>query len=186
MYDRRKYTGGTWNSSKLPEDPNSKEAQGRFPSAVYAGLQTNFPRQLMELQDHPFDRQPLFMSHENVLKYLQDYSKTIHDVRFRSDKEVTRLYYTTDANATNQESIWHLTTRDVSTGLEVTKNFRAVVAAVGVFEQPFTPDFEGLKDWKEIWPGTISHAKEFRSASRFRGKVSLQPFLVQAPFESPN
>lgn len=37
-------------------------------SAVYADLQTNFPRQLMELQDHPWAQQLLFMSHRDVYK----------------------------------------------------------------------------------------------------------------------
>lgn len=93
-------------------------------------------------------------------------------------------YYITDTNATN-ESVWRLTTRDVSTSLVVTKDFHAVVAAVDGFEQPFTPDFEGRKDWKEEWPAKISHAKEVRSAKRFRGKTSFQPLLVEALIESP-
>lgn len=66
IYERRKLPGGVWNYTKdsdttsidsllmtawnrWSEGPNRRPT---FASAVYKDLQTNFPRQLMELQDH--------------------------------------------------------------------------------------------------------------------------------------
>lgn len=126
----------------------------------------------MELQDFPFNKQPIFMSHKLVLRYLQEYRKTIYDVRFRSDKEVIRVYYSKDSS-TDAAGVWHLTTRDVSTGLQVEKVFAAVVSAVGVFEKPFMPPYEGLEEFEKRWPDSVSHAKSYRGVKPFRGKVSL-------------
>lgn len=113
----------------------------------------------------------MFMSHKLILRYLQDYRKTIYDVRFRTDKEVVHLYYSEDPG-TDAAGAWRLTTRDVSTGMQVEKEFAAVVSAVGVFDRPFVPRYEGLEEFGKTWPGSVSHAKSFRSAKPFSGKVS--------------
>lgn len=162
---------------------------------MYADLQTNFPRQLMELQDSPWARQPLFMLHRDVFKYLIDYAKQMPpNVQIRSDKEVVDLYYEDQEQVVdgkkkkhkNQGGFpttwsaggrWKLTFQDVSTRLVVTKNFGAVVVAVGVFDKPFWPPglAAGLRAWEERWPGSISHSKTYRSPKPFLGKVSVYP-----------
>lgn len=145
--------------------------QGRFASAVYADLQTNFPRQLMELQDHPCNDQPLFMSHQQVLKYLKAYAKATSgdDLHFRSDKEVIDVHF--DKSGPNP-GVWHLTTKDVSTGSTLIEDFDGVVVAVGMFDKPYHPEYEGLEDWRRQWPEHISHAKSFRNSKAFKDKVS--------------
>lgn len=171
LYERHKHIGWLWNFSKQPEHAGNSE--GRFASAVYADLATNFPRQLMELQDHRLENQPLFMSHDRVLEYLKDYSKTFpsDSLRLRTDKEVVDLYY--EKSRTEPEGgVWQLTSRDISTGSKLTREYDAVVVAVGMFDKPYILDYKGLEQWKTRWPETLSHAKTYRSPKPFIDKVS--------------
>lgn len=182
IYERRKLPGGVWNYTKDSDTTSIdsllmtawnrwSEGSNRrptFASAVYKDLQTNFPRQLMELQDHAWAHQPLFMSHSLVYSYLLDYAKQMpRNVQIRGDKEVVDLYY---AEATEG---WKLTFRDVSTNTTVTKDYRAVVVAVGVFDKPFIPELGGLREWSQRWSGSLSHSKNYRNPDNFRRKVSM-------------
>lgn len=99
----------------------------------------------MELQDHPHETQQLFVAHECVLKYLKDYSKTIFGAALRvmSDKEVIDLYY---KKSDLGIGAWHLTSRGVSTGSKLEKEYDGVVVAVGMFNTPFIPDFKGIEE----------------------------------------
>lgn len=180
-----------WSTWQGGGRPPAVPGIDKFASAVYADLQTNFPRQLMELQDFPWARQPLFMSHRDIFKYLLDYAKQLPpNVQIRSDKEVVDLYYEDQEQVVdgkkkpkNQGGFpttwsaggrWKLTFQGVSTRLVVTKNFGAVVVAVSVFDKSFWPPglAAGLRAWEERWPGSISHSKTYRSPKPFRGKVS--------------
>lgn len=146
--------------------PASSHGRPTFASAVYQDLETNFPRQLMELQDHAWTHQPLFMSHSLVYRYLLDYAKQMPpNVQIRGDKEVVHVYYE------QPTGLWKLTFRDVSTGTRVTKGYRAVVVAVGVFDKPFVPDLRGLREWNQQWPDSLSHSKTYRNPESFRRKV---------------
>lgn len=176
LYKSRIQLGGLWNFSNQPET-----ADGRSASAVYGELDTNFPRQLMELQDYPYEKQPLFMPHDRILKYLKDYSKTISgdDLRLRSDREVIDLYY--EKSDSKDPGVWHLTSRDVSTGLKLERDFEGVVIAVGMYDKPYMRDYDCLKKWKDRWPETLSHAKAYRAPKTFKDKVSRShSFLVYA------
>lgn len=170
LYERRRHLGGLWHFSKQAE--NAGNSEGRFASAVYGDLQTNFPKQLMELQDHPFKDQPVFMSNQQVLKYLKDYAKNIcgDDLHFRSDKEVIDAYFE-KPGPKSHTGLWHLTTKDVSTGSKLTRQFDGIVVAVGMFDKPHYPDYEGLENWRTRWPDHMSHAKTFRSPKVFKNKV---------------
>lgn len=163
VIERRSQAGGLWNFSP---DPNTL-----FASAVYGDLQTNFPRQLMELQDYPWTNQPLFMQHNLVQQYLAGYAKDTQQkgnsrVRFHFDTEVVRLFHESYAGGH-----WELTWKSVLTGASTTSRYLYVVIAVGVFDEPFMPSYEGLPAWREKWEGSVSHAKSFRDPTNFRGKV---------------
>lgn len=164
VYDRRSQAGGLWNFSPDPNAP--------FASAVYGDLQTNFPRQLMELQDYPWTTQPLFMKHNLVQEYLAAYARDIEEncsseIRFYFDTEVVRLFEFSFAGGH-----WELICRSVLTDESVTRPYLFVVVAVGVYDEPSIPRYEGLKEWKETWKGSVSHAKSYRNPDAFRGKVS--------------
>lgn len=164
VYDRRSQAGGLWNFSPDPNAP--------FASAVYGDLQTNFPRQLMELQDYPWTSQPLFMQHNLVQEYLAGYAQDIEQkcnsrVRFYFDTEVVRLFHESYAGGH-----WKLTWESVLTGESGTSEFLYVVVAVGLYDEPAIPHYEGLATWRELRRNSVSHAKSYRNPDAYRGKVS--------------
>ncbi|KAG8168800.1 hypothetical protein KVR01_001549 [Diaporthe batatas] len=167
VYDRQSQAGGLWNFSPDPKAP--------FASAVYGDLHTNFPRQLMELQDYPWTNQPLFMHHSLVQKYLEEYSRNIQkefhrQIRFNFGTEVVRLYHESYAGGH-----WELTYQSskATTGEKATRQYIFVVVAVGVYDQPFIPYYEGLSEWREVWKGSVSHSKSYRSPDDFEDKRVL-------------
>jgi len=164
VFERRSQAGGLWNCSPGPKMP--------FASAVYGDLHTNFPRQLMELQDYPWTTQPLFMQHKLVHRYLEEYSRDIQKkcdsrVRFNFDTEVVRLFHESYAGGH-----WELTCQSILTGERATRQYLFVVVAVGVYDEPFIPHYEGLSEWRQAWTDSVSHAKSYRNPDVFRGKVS--------------
>lgn len=166
VFDRRSQAGGLWNFSPDPNAP--------FASAVYGDLQTNFPRQLMELQDYPWTSQPLFMQHNLVQEYLAGYAQDIQQeckrrVHFHFDTEVVRLVHETYLGG-----FWELRWKSVFTGESHTCKFLYVIVAVGLYDEPVIPHYEGLATWRELWRDSVSHAKSYRSPDAFRGKVSFK------------
>lgn len=163
VFERRSQAGGLWNFSPAANAP--------FASAVYADLRTNFPRQLMELQDYPWTTQPLFMQHDLVREYLEGYAQEIqHEsyglLRINFNTQVVRLLYERCAGG-----YWELTCKSVITGQSATRRYPYVVVAVGVFDEPLIPSYEGLSEWKKIRENSLSHAKEYRDPKTFKGKV---------------
>ncbi|KAJ0118997.1 hypothetical protein J7T55_013232 [Diaporthe amygdali] len=165
VFERRSLAGGLWNFSPAANAP--------FASAVYADLRTNFPRQLMELQDYPWTTQPLFMQHDLVREYLEGYAQEIqHEsyglLRINFNTQVVRLLYERCAGG-----YWELTCKSVITGQSATRRYPYVVVAVGVFDEPLIPSYEGLSEWKKIRENSLSHAKEYRDPKTFKGKNVL-------------
>lgn len=127
----------------------------------------------MELQDYPWTSQPLFMQHNLVQEYLEDYARDIHEtfksrVRFGMDLEVVRLFHESYAGGH-----WELTWKSVLTGKSGTETYLYVVVAVGVYDEPSIPFYDGLSMWRQMWQDSVSHAKTYRNPDAFRGKVSF-------------
>lgn len=169
VYERQRQAGGLWNFSPDPKAP--------FASAVYRDLQTNFPRQLMELQDYPWTNQPLFMHHTLVQQYLEGYSRNIQkefhgQVRFNFGTEVVRLCHESYAGG-HWELTYQVPKLGGLTGEKSTRRYIFVVVAVGVYDQPLIPYYEGLSEWRDFWKGSVSHSKFYRNPDDFEDKVSL-------------
>lgn len=133
----------------------------------------------MELQDYPWTTQPLFMKHKLVQEYLEGYYQDIQKkcngrVRFNFDTEVLRLFHESYAGGH-----WELSCRSVLTGEEATRRYIFVVVAIGVFDEPFIPHYEGLSVWRQTWRDSVSHAKSYRHPRVFEGQVSSS-----SPFDS--
>lgn len=169
VFDRRSQEGGLWNFSP---DPNTS-----FASAVYEDLQNNFPRQLMELQDYPWTTQPLFMHHNLVQEYLEEYARDIQKkcnsrVRFNFDTDVVRLFHECYAGGHCE-----LTCRSMLTGESATRRYVFVVVVIGIYDEPFVPHYEGLSEWRQTWKGSVFHAKFYRHPDPFRNKVSCSGLI---------
>lgn len=96
----------------------------------------------------------------------------------RSDKEVIELSY---EKKDPKRGVWHLTTRDASTGSELEVEFDGVVVAVGMFDKTYVPDYEGLEEWKRRCPESLSHASTYRTPKSFEKKVSQKRTMKTGP-----
>ncbi|XP_063406050.1 trimethylamine monooxygenase-like [Mytilus trossulus] len=62
-----------------------------------------------------------------------------------------------------------VTTEDIKTGHTNDTNFTHVIVAVGIYNSPDKPYFEGI----ETFPGRIIHSHDFRDATQFKGQRVL-------------
>lgn len=83
------------------------------------------------------------------------------------DTEVVRLFEFSFAGGH-----WELICKSVLTGESITRPYLYVIVAVGVYDEPSIPRYEGLATWIETWKDSVSHAKTYRDPEAFKGKVS--------------
>ncbi|KAG7816763.1 hypothetical protein KL928_004227 [Ogataea angusta] len=178
-FEQRASFGGIWNYNELADQhlsipsvdplamvkPIKSENGYVWPNAVYDALETNTPYPLMEFRDHSFpESTPLFPHRSVVLAYVCRYGEDLRqhyrfstrvvDVR-RGQKWTVRSRAVCEATAGGfQES---------DTVPDTVEEYDAVMVATGVYDLPFIPELEGLRQWHEKLPGTIFHSKTFRS-----------------------
>ena len=68
-----------------------------------------------------------------------------------------------------QSDDFTVTTEDLKTGHTSDSNFTHVIVAVGIFNSPEKPYFDGI----ETFPGRIIHSHDFRDATQFKGQRVL-------------
>ncbi|KIW03317.1 uncharacterized protein PV09_05528 [Verruconis gallopava] len=142
-------------------DTQSNECQ--FLSPIYERLETNIPKSLMGYSDTPWaDHLQVFPRHEDVQEYLEAYgAELIPSIKFMT--QVTRV---TPA----EDDSWLLEYKDLHTKKAHAETFDAVVVATGHFSVPYVPEIEGLAEWNQRHPGSVSHSKYFRAPEPFKEK----------------
>lgn len=136
---------------------------------------------------------PLFPTHGDVLEYIRDYSKEVQSLVKFSTKVVSVEFINGDGTVINEEAVhsgkvkylpdidkdeyqWRVITRPV---VEATKGgteasvdpkyadkidyYDAVAVASGNYDSPYIPDFPGLEEWNNAFPGSVIHAKYYKS-----------------------
>lgn len=148
-----------------PVKPINCEDSGdtTFLSPIYKRLETNIPKTLMGFSDQPFDDGlQLFPRHDQVQKYLEDYSsEVLSHIKFRT--QVLKV-------EPRDESAWSLKYTNLESGSIAEQEYDAVVVASGHFSVPFIPSINGLEDWYREHPGSISHSKYYRLPDTFAGE----------------
>ena len=187
VFEQRSSVGGAWNyspgasktgmSSPVPqlnphepaEEPiwiNSPEGASEpvFVSPVYDKLETNIPKELMRYSDKAFSAESqLFPKHRTVKAYLEEYAADINNlIHFGTQVKDVRL-------KDSSMNTWDLTVTNLYTGVETTSTYDAVVVASGHFTVPYLPDIQGIREWDEKYPHSISHSKFYDSPEPFRG-----------------
>ncbi|KAH3680386.1 hypothetical protein WICMUC_000317 [Wickerhamomyces mucosus] len=184
VFERRPKFGGLWNYTRFKSNsdvkrdipsinPHSKidkiEAKGElfYESPVYKYLDANVPKTLMAYNNYPFpENVPLFPKHEQILEYIENYSKDIEQyVSF--NEEVTSLEF----DSTTKK--WKILSQNLNDKLEISEEFDAVAIAIGSYDKPFIPDVEGVKEWNEKYPGSIIHAKSYDEPSQFKDSRNI-------------
>lgn len=158
VFERQPERGGVWNYTA--------DASDMFASPVYESLEANFPKELMEFSDMPWDGSvSLYPKHDAIGAYLRKYSIGVH---VTCSTEVVKLFPLSQEHTHN----WRLTTRHTKSGKEKTGDFDYVVMATGAFDRPFVPNYDGLREWGRKYPNSISHSNTYRDANDFKGKAS--------------
>lgn len=126
-------------------------------SCAYRSLHIDTSRRNLGYSDHPIPAHlPDFMSHEDVLVYLENYAD-----RFGVRPHVTFGTAVTDVAPTG-DGHWNVT---LSTG--ETRRYRAVIVGNGHLWDPRWPDFPGRLD------GLVMHSQHYRVADPFEGRHVL-------------
>lgn len=147
VFEMGSHVGGLW----VYENDS-----GRSPA--YASLHINSEARVTSYPDFPFpDGTPLYPTHQQVARYLQDYADhfdvTPH-IRFRN--RVTSVTPAAD------EPGWQVTVDEDQTFV-----FDGVVVAPGHQSEPAHPPFA------QAFTGTYLHSKEYRTPEPYRGKDVL-------------
>jgi dimethylaniline monooxygenase (N-oxide forming) len=129
---------------------------GRSP--VYASLHIDTSKERFAFEDLPMPKQwPTYLHHSQVLGYLETYVRAFglaSLITFRHEvTSVVRL-----------EDRWSVSVTDLATGVEATKEYRAVIVANGHHWRPNLPETDGP------FAGRIMHAQEYRTPEPFIGK----------------
>nr|OQO25257.1 hypothetical protein B0A51_07038 [Rachicladosporium sp. CCFEE 5018] len=137
----------------------------RLLTPLYDRLETNIPRDLMGFSDleWPQDCQ-LFPKHETVLEYIEQYSQDIKHL----------IAHNTRVISVRQEgSRWHIDTQPIKSAHHQDVDhhvFDAVIVASGHFDNPYMPNVPGMKEWMQLYPGSILHSKYYRTPDRFANR----------------
>ncbi|KAI4592671.1 hypothetical protein KJ359_010573 [Pestalotiopsis sp. 9143b] len=145
------------------------------PGPTYANMKSRGSEQVMRtsLESWPEGEHAPF-DHSVVAAYLQRIA--------RVDKMESQIHFRTRVESVvkNPSDIqWLiLTTKFVasSTSYALEKKswcFDAVVVASGRYGAPRVPDIPGLSCWKHMFPKRVTHAKQYRSPTLFRGKTVI-------------
>jgi cation diffusion facilitator CzcD-associated flavoprotein CzcO len=132
VYERAPKPGGVWVYSDNPKPC--------FASAQYFQLAANFPRDMMEISEFPWEKEaPRLADAAEIEQYLVRYAAQ-SGVTVKYDTEVVDLH----SQYAIQPHYWKVKTMNTVSGKKTEINVDAVVVAVGTFEKPFIPDYEGL------------------------------------------
>ncbi|KAF3926726.1 hypothetical protein ABW21_db0205180 [Orbilia brochopaga] len=179
IFEQRSSFGGIWNYTpesktqldQLPlTDPNVEEEPVRhdnarpvFLSPIYDALETNIPKNMMGFNNVPFDDDlQLFPKHDDVNKYVQEYSKDLMPVT-KFNRRVTRV-------ARRSDTKWNIQSEDVNNRQVEEEIFDAVVVAAGHYNVPYIPPINGMKEFEEQHQGSILHSKYFRTTEGYENK----------------
>ncbi|CAI2311294.1 unnamed protein product [Caenorhabditis sp. 36 PRJEB53466] len=145
VFEQTDKVGGTWVYS---------EETGCH-SSMYKVMKTNLPKEAMLFQDLPFREDlPSFMSHEDVLEYLDEYAK---DLPIQFNANVIQVKRT--------EGAWKVVLESNST--KTFYIYDAVFVCNGHFFAPLNP-YNGSP-----FRGTLLHSHDYRKADNYSGKRVL-------------
>ncbi len=142
---------------------------------MYDQLETNLPAPLMQFSDLPFKPGcQLFPRRETVRSYIDEYAQDIrHLIKFRSLVRDVRLIESREKEQQLSEQ-WRIESENLDSREVHECMYDAVVVANGHYNEPYVPRVEGLREWEQTWPHSVSHSMTYRRPDCFRDKVRQQ------------
>ncbi|KAK9873991.1 hypothetical protein WA026_002339 [Henosepilachna vigintioctopunctata] len=155
IFEMSPQIGGTW----LYTDDIETDKYG-FPvySAMYQGLRTNLPKEVMGFPDFPIpDQEKSYITQEEILDYLNQYVK-----HFKLENIIRTNHIVTDVRPL-ESNLWEMTAINKPTNTKVIKQFESVMVCNGHFNEPRLPHIQGQEKFK----GFIIHSRKYRSKKPF-------------------
>ncbi|KAK5691982.1 Flavin-containing monooxygenase FMO GS-OX5 [Elasticomyces elasticus] len=172
IFERKAGPGGVWNTAP---------GNGPYLNPVYEGLETNVPRTLMTLSDHPWPQNAsLFPRSEVVGEYLQGYAATMQQGPYSANLTMRPYTEVTEVRKSRHHmtDYWKVEALQRTIGSEKTETvdyFLGIVVALGNYHEPYVPEayMAGAMEWLEHRPGTLIHSVEFCKPEAFRDQKVL-------------
>ncbi|KAL4235219.1 hypothetical protein ACF0H5_006857 [Mactra antiquata] len=161
-FEQLNNVGGTWNyTDKIGTYDNGIPVQ----SSMYKNLRTNLPKEVMAFPDYPFPSNlPSFVSHEVVLKYLENYCEHFNLQQYI--KLETRIDKVEPIEGENQTE-WKVTS--TCDGTTECNKFDSVIVCNGHYAVPLLPEIPGM----DKFTGTIVHSHNYRVPEEFKDQVVI-------------
>ncbi|KAK9873989.1 hypothetical protein WA026_002337 [Henosepilachna vigintioctopunctata] len=157
LFEMSPQIGGTW----LYTDDVGTDQYG-FPvySAMYQGLRTNLPKEVMGFPDFPIpDQQKSYLTQAEILDFLNQYVKY-----FGLETVIKTNHMVTDIRPLTSTT-WQVTAINKPINTKVIKEFDAVIICNGHYNEPRFPSLQG----QEKFQGQIFHSHKYRNPKPFTG-----------------
>lgn len=181
MFERQPQVGGVWNysdetrntplipsTSPFEKEPTLvKNGKPMYYSPMYKTLETNIPKDVMAFNNNPFNKEyEIFPTREQVLQYLQDYSKNVNEL----------VQYNTEVlDVKKDNGVWEITSTNYNTETPTSEieQFDAVAICTGHYDLPYIPQVSGIAAWSAKFPGHILHSKYYNDPSDYKDQTIL-------------
>ncbi|KXN71143.1 FAD/NAD(P)-binding domain-containing protein [Conidiobolus coronatus NRRL 28638] len=163
--------GGIWNLDTLTTDhTNYSDITGnKFVTPLYPSLTTNIPGKLMTINDLPdLGSDDVYPHYKFVLNYLENIVKLDNlDQLVSYNTKVNEVEYLID------EKCWLVKSLNLKTNETVEEKFDCVVDCSSFNNLDRIPNWEGLQEFKEKYPGKLMHSRYYRGVEEFNGKTVI-------------
>ncbi|GFR83877.1 dimethylaniline monooxygenase [N-oxide-forming] [Elysia marginata] len=158
-FEKSDHIGGLWQYKDQP-------VSGR--ACVMKSTVINTCKELLCFSDFPIPAHfAPCMRNSQVVEYFHLYANHFGlKQHIHYNTVVVSVSKTDNHNSTGR---WNVRHRDVSTGLECTEVFDAVMACNGYQSRPYMPELEGIKDFQ----GQVLHTNDYRTPAGFEDKRVL-------------
>ncbi|KAI8968965.1 hypothetical protein BDF20DRAFT_827345 [Mycotypha africana] len=150
------------------------------PSACYRDLHNNIATKLFALDYHPFpEGTPLWCPHETTLNYFESYADKFglkELIEFNTNVDLVTKKKDTETGCDKWEVTLCKYIVDSENGkIEIIRwkeSFDAIVAASGVYQDPYIPDFKDFNAYNKLFPSRVSHSVQYRQPEVYKNKVN--------------
>ncbi|XP_050294534.1 senecionine N-oxygenase [Anthonomus grandis grandis] len=161
VFEMAPQLGGTW----VYTDEVGKDRYG-YPvySAMYKGLRTNLPKEVMGFPDFPIPEQDRsYLTQAEILQFLNMYAKKFdleQYIKFNTMVQEIRPY---------GNDKWQITSVYKPSGKVSVNIYDSVIICNGHYNDPIIPKLPG----QELFKGKIDHSHNYRDPEKFKGQRVL-------------
>lgn len=174
IFETADQVGGTW---VYTEDVGSDEHGLDVHTAMYKGLRTNLPIEIMGYPDFPIPSREnnSYVAASEIIQFLNLYAKTFNLLEHIKFKHyVVRIRPLVNVE---QAVCWELIVRNLAEDRVDTYHFDAILVCNGHYHTPHWPQFPG----RDLFQGQQIHSHKFRCSDPFKGEL-MSGWLLRTVF----